>query len=64
MNIVMLLESISPVVSVIRCMEEQDGVPLSYPYPVLTEIVADKGGDLYIYKYVHVYVYMYIYVCV
>ena len=30
----MLLESIRPVVTSIRCMEEEDGVPLSYPYPV------------------------------
>ena len=30
----MLLESIRPVVTSIRYMEEEDGVPLSYPYPV------------------------------
>ena len=33
---VMLLESVAPVVSTIRSMEEDDGVPLSYPYPVAT----------------------------
>ena len=32
----MLLESVAPVVSTIRSMEEDDGVPLSYPYPVAT----------------------------
>jgi hypothetical protein len=31
---VMLLESIGPVVDAIRGMEEEDGVPLSYPYPL------------------------------
>jgi hypothetical protein len=29
----MLLESLIPVVTCIRGMEEEDGVPLSYPYP-------------------------------
>lgn len=38
----MLLESIAPVVATIRAMEEEDCVPLSYPYPIQNETNIEK----------------------
>ena len=41
----MLLESIAPVVASIRSMEEEDNVPLSYPYPLPS--IPDNGKNNY-----------------
>ena len=43
---VMLLENVAPVVSTIRSMEEDDGVPLSYPYPVATVEIPAISEDV------------------
>ena len=41
----MLLESIAPVVATIRSMETEDGVPLSYPYPVQKNQIENIDDD-------------------